>query len=60
MKKSHVRKILMDRRELLETSKQYDDGEYYLWIDENVDEDYPEEYLVSLWLTYHPDDRMVY
>lgn len=37
MKKSHVRKVLQDRRELLESSKEYDDGDYYLWVEENVD-----------------------
>lgn len=57
IKSKSVKKILQDRQEMLESSKNYDDGEFLLWVDENVDEDYPTEFVISVWLTYHPYDK---
>ena len=45
-------------KNLSETAQNYDDGDFYVWRDENVDDELMDaEIIVDAWLSVHPYDK---
>ena len=55
------RKYKLKITSLKETTKDYDDGDFYIWREENVDDEMlDDKTIVSVWLAYHPYDKIMF
>lgn len=55
------RKYKLKITSLKEEAKNYDDGEFYIWREENVDDELLEgDVIVEIWLSVHPYDKIMF
>lgn len=55
------RQYALKIRSLKEEAKNYDDGEFYIWREENVDDELLEDsIIIDVWLSVHPYDQVMF